>query len=403
MAYIGNSQSTESELAGREAAGMAKQRMQDGESVSWVMAFCGGRQDPEEVLKGIRAELGNVKIYGGSACGVITNDLLGYTGYECGLAVFTTPVPEPHAILINMDSGEFNAGKELALELNNHADEGNTVLILFDQLKSMPPLELYAGSSLLDGLYTVLDKKSLNIVGAGLVGDFNFFPCFLFSGSEVVEHSAIALIIPGILSPFTTIMHGCTPVSSFMEITRIEGPVVYELNGRRATDVFYEMLGVDSEFGEESIIPYTITLGKKHGNQYAPYSEQVYVNSLIIDSNTEDGSITLFETDFQQGTVIQIMTRNNNVMLESTKKGPEELLGRIKKGQPELIFYIDCAGRTRDFSSSKIEEADIVRKTIGKEIPLLGFYSGMEIAPFLGRSRPLNWTGILTVFNTERE
>ncbi len=403
MAYIGNSQSTESELAGREAASMAKQRMQDGESVSWVMAFCGGRQDPEELLKGIRAELGNVKIYGGSVCGVITNNLLGYTGYECGLAVFTTPVPEPHAILINMDSGEFNAGKELALELNNQAEEGDTVLILFDQLKSMPPLELFTGSSLLDGLYTVLDKKPLNIIGAGLVGDFNFFPCFLFGGSEVVEHSVLALIMPGTLSPYTTIMHGCTPVSSFMEITRIEGPVVYELNGRRATDVFHEMLGGDSEFGQEVIIPFTITLGKKYGDQFAPYSEQVYVNSLIINSNTEDGSITLLDTDFQKGTVVQIMTRNNNFMLESTKRGTEELLGSIRKGQHELAFYIDCAGRTRDFSSSRIEEANIIRKSIRKEIPLLGFYSGMEIAPFLGRSRPLNWTGILTVFNNERE
>ena len=99
--------------------------------------------------------------------------------------------------------------------------------------------------------------------------------------------------------------------------------------------------------------------------------------------------------------MVQIMTRDNSIMLESVRKGSEELLGSIKKMKPELVFYIDCAGRTRDFSSSEIEEANIVRKTVGKNIPLLGFYSGMEIAPFFGRSRPLNWTGILTVFNRE--
>jgi len=29
---------------------------------------------------------------------------------------------------------------------------------------------------------------------------------------------------------------------------------------------------------------------------------------------------------------------------------------------------------------------------------LLGFYSGVEIAPFLGRSRGLDWTGVLLLF-----
>jgi len=31
------------------------------------------------------------------------------------------------------------------------------------------------------------------------------------------------------------------------------------------------------------------------------------------------------------------------------------------------------------------------------ETPLLGFYSGVEIAPFLQKSRGLDWTGVLMV------
>jgi len=29
---------------------------------------------------------------------------------------------------------------------------------------------------------------------------------------------------------------------------------------------------------------------------------------------------------------------------------------------------------------------------------LLGFYSGVEVAPLLGKSRGLDWTGVLLVF-----
>jgi len=399
MAYIGSSLNVVSVNAGREAASMAKRIVPDGEQVSWVLAFCSGRHDPDEFLNGIRTELGNVNIYGGSACGIITNDMLSHSGYECGLAVFTTPAPVP-VLIDDMESGEYSAGEKIALELNNLAEDGDTILIFFDQLKSVQPFRLYAGSSLLNGLYAGLKGKKINVIGAGLVGDFKFYPSFLFSGSEVLEHSVITLIIPGKLTVCsTTLMHGCIPVSSFMEITRMNGPVVYELDGRKATDVFLEMMGTENKSGEDVIIPYSITLGKKYGYRYAPYSEQSYVNSLIVDSNFEDGSIILFETDFQEGTMVQIMTRENRIMLDSARKGTEELLASA--GQPELALYIDCAGRTRDFSGSEIEEADVVRKIIGKEIPLLGFYSGMEIAPFQGRSRPLNWTGILTVFNNE--
>ncbi len=42
----------------------------------------------------------------------------------------------------------------------------------------------------------------------------------------------------------TEILHGCRPVSAFMEITRIEGATVYELDGEPALKVIERMLGL---------------------------------------------------------------------------------------------------------------------------------------------------------------
>jgi hypothetical protein len=39
-----------------------------------------------------------------------------------------------------------------------------------------------------------------------------------------------------------------------------------------------------------------------------------------------------------------------------------------------------------------------VLQTLAPSFPFMGFYSGVEIAPFAGNySRPLDWTGVLTV------
>lgn len=62
-------------------------------------------------------------------------------------------------------------------------------------------------------------------------------------------------------------------------------------------------------------------------------------------------------------------------------------------------LYIDCAGRTAEMSNTEIEEASEVQKVFNLyNIPLMGFYSGVEIAPLMGKSRGLDWTGVLIVF-----
>ncbi len=403
MTYIGMSHDTESDKAGQQAASMARNQIIGKDSVSWVLALCGGRYEPDRVLDGIRSELGNVDIYGGSAVGIITNNSLGYTGYECGLAVFTDPFPVPEVVVIdNMEAGEYETGRNLGLGLEEITAEDDTVLIFYDNTRSAPPPVLYTGSQLLDGLYAGIGRKNLHIIGAGMIGDFMFSPSFIFSGSRTMKHSVIAIVLPGEkLHPHTTLMHGCSPVSSFLEITRIDGPVLYELNGRPAVEVICEKIAIDHDTLPEIIQSLTLTLGEKYGDIYAPFNENVYVNRLIINSNQEDGSVTLFEADFHQGTKVQIMSRDNRMMVESVQKGTSELLKNIDMEKSKFALYIDCAGRASGFSGSEVEEAGIVRKIIGDSIPLLGFYSGVEIAPLLGRSRPLDWTGVLTVFTNE--
>jgi hypothetical protein len=297
-----------------------------------------------------------------------------------------------------MEAGEYEAGRNLGLGLGEITAEGDTVLIFYDNTRSAPPPVLHTGSQLADGLYAGLGGKNLHIIGAGMVGDFTFSPSFIFNGSSTLKHSVVAVVLPETLTPHTTIMHGCTPVSSFLEITKIDGPVLYELDGQPATEVFSEILGIDHTSLGDSNIPFLVTLGRKYGDPYSAYNEGAYVNRLIISANPEDGSVTLFEADFQQGEKIQIMSRDNRMMVESVEKRTAELLESIDKEKTEFALYIDCAGRASGFSGSEVEEAGVVRKIIGNNIPLLGFYSGVEIAPLLGRSRPLGWTGVLTVF-----
>jgi small ligand-binding sensory domain FIST len=347
----------------------------------------------------LQAELSKPEIIGGAAVGSITNEQLTYTGYECAVAAFSASIPKPTIIVAdNLDQGEVEAGQHLGAQLKDLAYEGDTVLLFYDSIRSGPPPELYVGNRIMDGIYQGLSGKSLKLVGAGTVGDLQLTGSYVYARDRALKHAVVAIALPSMWQSQTTIMHGCLPVSSFLEITRIDGPVVYEFDGRPALQVLQEMISPEPDPSFPDNLSLMITLGEKHGNLFAPYDEANYVNRLIISANPADSSVTLFEADFQVGTKVQIMARDNQLMLESVRQRTQELLTSMGSQKPIFALYIDCAGRTSAFSGAEIEEAAILQVELGPDIPLFGFYSGVEIAPLLGRSRPLDWTGVLTLF-----
>jgi hypothetical protein len=213
----------------------------------------------------------------------------------------------------------------------------------------------------------------------------------------------MAVVLPPEVRLHSTIMHGLYPVTPFLEITRMEGAVVYELDGRPALDVLAEMIGARVRDIRLDPSTWFLALGQKHGDPYAPYDESQYVSRIIIDTSGADGSVTLYEADFSQGARVQVMTHDHATVeasvVDRTKRLVESLGGR----RPVFGLYIDCGGRASVISGAEVEEAALMRQILGNDIPLLGFYSGVEIAPLLDRSRPLDWTGVLTLFTVGDE
>lgn len=367
-----------------------------------LLVFCGGKHEGTEIVKALRAAFGDdVLIVGGSAAGVIWRDGLGYSGLEVGLIAFGEGEFLPE-VVVNRDllQGEHAAGLALGRKLRETAAEGSVTLLFYDSVANQSPLRLHPASDLVAGLQSGLAGHRIRLIGGGTLTDMNLSDAWVLDGSSVVKHAAVALVFPPELQDETVILHGCRPVSTFMEITRIEGAEVFELDGRPALGVIEQMLGVTLGNTSSQDLSLIATLGEKQGDPYAPYDENSYVNRLILRANRTTGSITLFEKDFHLGTRVQIMSRDNALMLDSVRNGIGKINQTESGGQPLLAIYIDCAGRASARSGAAVEEARLVADGLSPTIPFLGFYSGVEIAPFEGYSRPLDWTGLLTVLST---
>ncbi|MET2736267.1 FIST C-terminal domain-containing protein, partial [Staphylococcus epidermidis] len=80
----------------------------------------------------------------------------------------------------------------------------------------------------------------------------------------------------------------------------------------------------------------------------------------------------------------------------------KELLEQTHPRRPIFALYINCAGRAAAYCGTEGEDATEVQRAIGPDIPLLGVYCGVEVAPVGADLQPLDWSGVLCLF-TERE
>jgi hypothetical protein len=362
-----------------------------------LLVFAGGKHDRSSVLAAFQGEFPGVTIVGGSAAGAISHDAFGYSGLEVGALAITDARILPKVIVSrDLRSGEYETGFSLGRKLRREAPDDGLVLMFFDSIASASPLRLHPASAIVDGVQDGLGDKRINLVGGGLLTDINLGGSWMFDGSQARKHAALALVFPHRVTATTEVLHGCRPVSTFMEITKIDGNVVHELDGRPALGVLEEMLGLRLAGGTADDLSLIATLGSKQGDPFAPFEENAYVNRLILGGDRASGAITLFEPDFQPGTQVQVMARDNELMLQSVRRGVERANAGMRDGQSLFALYVDCAGRASARTGAFVEEADVVRQHLDRTVPFLGFYSGVEIAPFHGKARALDWTGVLT-------
>ncbi len=370
----------------------------------FVIAFCSGQLDHNEFFKGVQSVVGTeVPVIGGSAIGIITNDYLSYEGYPAGIAIIQSDnFQHKVAVAGNLDEDEKTAGNRLAEKL---ADElkGKLLLLFYDSVKipataEAPPV-LNASSPLIEGIEKNL-RSAVPIIGAGLIGDYDFGPTKQFCGFFVDSQCAVGAMLSGDFTPYFRIMHGCSPLDGvYHKISKIKGSVIYELDGKPVVEMIDELYGNKDWRNQHPVN--LLTIGVNCGRRFDEPEEANYINRLITGALPDGQGIGIFEPDLAPGVEIQFMLRDSSKMIESARRNSNEIMKQIRSDGKKALFgiYIDCAGRTAEQSNTITEEAIEVQKVFNEnQTPLIGFYSGVEVAPLLEKSRGLDWTGVLLIF-----
>jgi small ligand-binding sensory domain FIST len=301
-----------------------------------------------------------------------------------------------------MELDEAAAGSDM-IDGMQFSEADRAMLLFYDSIRvaaspAGPPV-LSSSAPLLDCLEKHI-SGSVPVFGAGLIGDYGFGHTKQFCGFKVDTQQAIGCMLSGDFTVYNTVMHGCIPLDGvYRTITKMRDDVIYELDGQPVVAVIDDLFG-STEWQRERPVISNLTIGINHGDRFGVPDERNYANRLITGVIPDGTGIGMFEADLRTGQEVQFMVRDNRMIQKSVQELTPEILRRIRDDgrKPLFALYIDCGGRSAEYSTTEDEEAAEVQKVMREAgVPLLGFYTGVEIAPMMGRSRGLDWTGVLMV------
>lgn len=397
---IGYSEEQDSIVAAQEASKMALDNA-DGQDIDFALVFSTSAYDSVKLLEGLRDVLPKkCRIVSGHSVGIISNEFLAYDGYQVGVLVAELGedgLQVFHDGPLNADGPEA-VGKRLAKKIVNALPvEKTPLLLLYDSVdRSKGYFQFNMATPLLKGMKEeIVDWP--NIAGCGLSGDMKGTAGHQIIDDEILDQQAIALLFPQ-LEMHTTILHGCKPNGLYHTITKANGAEILEIDGQPALNHIADLLGHDAEEKWKEY-GFFITLGVNKGEKFGDFNEESYVNRLCLRVKKDNRSLVLFEPDLDEGTEVQLMRRSLD--MEYIYDRVADLKDSL--GDKEVLFalYIDCAGRAAAFSGMDEEEAYAVMEAVGPDIPLLGWYSGVELATVQDEVRALDWTGVLCFFTTK--
>ncbi|MAW97030.1 MULTISPECIES: FIST N-terminal domain-containing protein [unclassified Leeuwenhoekiella] len=229
------------------------------------------------------------------------------------------------------------------------------------------------GSALTKGMQAAAPKV---LITGGLCGDDARFERTLAGYNKPPDDGEIVVIgfYGESFEASFSLYGGWIPFGPQRVVTRSEGNVLYEIDGKPALDLYRMYLGEKAKELPGSALIYPLNVTSTENNQ-------AFVRTILqID---EKQNAMILAGDVPEQALVQLMMTNiDSLAVASETAALRALEGRTTK--PQLALLISCIGRKLVLNQRVEEEVEEVREILGEEVIISGMYSYGEIAPFYG-------------------
>lgn len=318
----------------------------------------------QDLIEQVRSAYPGAHIFGCSTAGEICRTEVSDESLVVTAVSFKHSTVKGGQITLGQVEDSFRAGAYLARFID--PQELQHVLVLSNG-------HSVNGSDLVRGLTTNLPTH-VSVTG-GLAGDGDRFKETLVFWDNLPANDAIAVL--GLYGKRLRVgcgsMGGWDPFGPERLITRSNGNVLYELDGRSALELYKKYLGEHARGLPATGLLFPMSVRTRTADSG--------VVRTILSINEKDHSM-IFAGDIPEGSYARLMKANSDRLIDGAIGSAKVCLEANDWRSPELALLISCVGRRLVLKQRTEEEVEGVRYILGDRTVLTGFYSYGEIAPF---------------------
>ena len=225
-----------------------------------------------------------------------------------------------------------------------------------------------------DGYMKALSQKAgdVPIFGTLAIGETeDFSNCFMLYNGESYDDSIALVLIYADISPvfFIANISESKILGKSALITKSNGNVLNELNGRPASEYFKE-LGLAEVTGATyamSSLPFMLD-----------YDDGTDPVAKVLVGFTPDGDI-ICAGDMPEGTNVRVGVFDKADVLFTTGNALKDMAKEFE-GRSGMLAY-SCISRSMTLGGEMFAELELVTKELNGEIPFMIAYSGGEVCP----------------------
>jgi len=365
-------------VAGRKAAQQALENAGGLVKPDFVFMFASIGYDQHSLVRTVRESTGGAPLSGCSAEGTINGD----DADESNFSVLVTAISSDELRWINgvatgLSADSRAVGQRVAEDLLPHLSSDTIGLFVFPDGLALNLEHFFTG---LEG--NLPSDQFLPLWGGGAGNNFSVEePTYQYCDDEAITDGVSYALLSGGAQASWALSHGLIPIGGERIVTRSQGNVIYEIDGKPATEVLKEYLPEHAIAEDRDWMHYAISLALCFK---APsyMKDEEYMVMGVPAVRMADGSITV-QTEVSEGTSLWFSSRDKEKMTSGLDRMATQMKEQLGGEKPKLVFQFECMtrGKTMLREQEKLQLIRRFRQSVGPDAPWAGFYTIGEIGP----------------------
>ena len=348
-----------------------------------VFATINYQAEYQELYQAVQANSSCDELIGCSGLSVLTS--VGEFEGEPAIAVMVIRSEELSAVSFAAHGTEPEISAQIQEQIQPAAGD-DSLLVIFPDIRAVNPAELV---NQIGG-----DGAALPIVGAAVSGDATGAQMYHWKGEQATESGVTGVLLTGDFSTEIGVAQGCQPIGKPREVTKVDGRVIFELDGEPALDSFkgtLQLLTQDDIRKSGGTVFVGIAMDTENKN---PTRGDFLIRNLV-GINEEHAALAVSE-EIAEGQLVQFHLRNPAAAAEEIQAIIARLAERTQSQTPAFGLYFNCLGRGRGLYGSANHDIGIIQDKF-PGLPIIGFFGNSEFAPIGGRNFAHAYTGVFVL------